>query len=208
MRFVAGGEAEETQESVRGLFAALGVAVLGIYALLILLFNSLRQPFMVMMAMPFGMIGVVWAFGIHGEPLGFLAMMGVIGLMGVVVNDSLVLVDFVNKARAEGLSIRQAVIDAGAKRLRPVLLTSTTTIAGLLPMTMGWFGSEEFLQPMAVTIVWGLVFSTVLILLLVPCVVLFVDAMRRLVSWPFRALRRVLSRPEPTAPAADAGAGS
>jgi multidrug efflux pump subunit AcrB len=116
--------------------------------------------------------------------------------MGIVVNDSLVLVDFVNRARKEGMELREAVVDAAVKRLRPVLLTSTTTIAGLLPMAMGWFGSEEFLQPMAVTIVWGLVFSTVLILLLVPCIVLFNDAIWKLITWPVRTLRQRLSRPD------------
>ena len=97
MRMIVGGEAEETQKSVNDLIATFGIAVLAIYFMLVLLFNSFAQPILVVTAIPFGLIGVIFAFAAHGEPFGFLAMMGVIGLAGVVVNDSLVLVNHLNE---------------------------------------------------------------------------------------------------------------
>ncbi len=182
------GEQERSKEIAGGLKEAALLALLMIYIILATVFRSFSQPLIIMLgSIPFAMVGVLVGLRIHGMHISMIGVLGFVALMGIVVNDSLVLVDFVNRARQEGLSIGAAVVDAGVKRLRPVLLTSTTTIAGLLPMAMGWFGSEEFLQPMAVTIVWGLVFSTVLILLMVPCIVLFEDALRRAVTWPFRA---------------------
>ena len=181
------GEQERSDEIAGGLKEAGLLALLLIYIILATVFRSFSQPLIIMFgSIPFALVGVLVGLRIHGMHISMIGILGFVGLMGIVVNDSLVLVDFVNRARKEGLAIGKAVVDAGVKRLRPVLLTSTTTIAGLLPMAMGWFGSEEFLQPMAVTIVWGLVFSTVLILLMVPCVVLFEDVAKRAVIWLFR----------------------
>ncbi|MFH2006946.1 MAG: efflux RND transporter permease subunit [bacterium] len=192
------GEQERSEEIMGGLKEAGLLALLAIYLILATVFRSFSQPLIIMLgSIPFALVGVVVGLRIHGMHLSIIAVLGFVGLMGIVVNDSLVLVDFVNKARDEGMSLPEAVVDAGVKRLRPVLLTSTTTIAGLLPLAMGWFGAEEFLQPMAVVIVWGLVFSTVLILLMVPCIVLFNDVLWRALTWPFRAAGRLLSRPEP-----------
>ena len=101
MRFELGGEAEETQESMASLGRAFLVAIIGIYFILILLFNKLTQPLMVMTAIPFGIAGVIFAFALHGESLGFVATMGIIGLAGVVVNDSLVLVNHINRLQAQ-----------------------------------------------------------------------------------------------------------
>ena len=170
-RFVMGGEAEETTESMISLAIAFGLAGIGIYIVLILLFNSITQPILVMFAIPFGLIGVVGAFALHGEPLGFMAMMGVIGMMGVVVNDSLILVNFINlhrKTEPEKKFLR-IVAEGTSSRLRPILLTSITTIVGLLPTAYGFGGDDPFVAVMALALGYGILFATPLTLLLLPC---------------------------------------
>jgi len=171
MRFVVGGEAEETQKSVVNLGFSMILAAIGIYFVLVLLFNSLTQPLLVMVAIPFGMIGVIGAFALHGEPLGFMSIMGVIGLMGVVVNDSLILVNYINERRKGEPESRilMMVADGTATRLRPIILTSITTIAGVLPLAYGLGGSDPFISPMALALGYGILFATPLTLILLPC---------------------------------------
>jgi multidrug efflux pump subunit AcrB len=166
MRF--SGEYEETQEQVVALTKAFGVAILLIYVILGSLFKSFVMPLVVMLAVPFSFIGVVVGFYVMGEPLGLMAVIGTIGLAGIVVNDSLILVDFISHGREAGLGLRDATLRACRLRLRPVILTSVTTIFGLLPLALGLFGLSPFLTPVAVAIVWGLSFATLLTLLLVP----------------------------------------
>ena len=170
MRFVIGGEAEETQKSMVSLAIAMAMAAVGIYLVLVLLFNSMSQPLLVMFAVPFGLIGVIGAFALHGEPLGFLAIMGVIGMMGVVVNDSLILVNHINShrmAEPEKKFLR-IVAEGTTARLRPILLTSITTVAGLLPTVYGFGGYDPFIAPMAMALGYGILFATPLTLLLLP----------------------------------------
>jgi len=140
-----------------------------IFTLLAVQFNSLWQPFVVMSAIPLGLVGVLLAFFIHGEPKSFLALMGMVGLAGVVVNNGIVLVDFINEARAKGASKIDSIIEASRLRLRPVVLTSLTTVLGLFSLAYGLWGSDPFLKPMALAFVWGIFFSTVLTLVAVPC---------------------------------------
>jgi multidrug efflux pump subunit AcrB len=171
MRFVVGGEAEETQESIISLGITMLTAAVGIYLVLILLFNSLTQPILVLMAIPFGLIGVIGAFAIHDEPLGFLAIMGVIGLMGVVVNDSLILVNYINFHRKEQPEKKflRIVAEGTADRLRPIIMTSITTVVGVLPMAYGIGGVDPFVAPMALALGYGILFATPLTLILLPC---------------------------------------
>jgi len=166
-----GGEIFETEQSMAGLFQTLIVAVVGIYFLLVLLFNSMTQPFLVMAAIPFGITGVIMAFGFHGEPLSFMGIMGIIGLSGVVVNDSLVLVNHLNEKRAENpeKNIRDLVAKGTATRLRAIVMTTLTTVVALLPLAYGIGGSALFMAPMALALGWGLLFATPLTLVLVPC---------------------------------------
>jgi len=170
-RIGLGGEIFETEKSMAGLFRTLIIAVVGIYFLLVLLFNSMTQPFLVMMAIPFGIIGVIFAFGFHGEPFSFVAIMGIIGLCGVVVNDSLVLVNHINdlKEQKKGEGVREIVAEGTADRLRAIVLTTITTVAALLPLAYGLGGTATFMAPMALALGWGLVFATPLTLVLVPC---------------------------------------
>jgi multidrug efflux pump subunit AcrB len=184
MRFVVGGEAQETEESMRGLFRIFVLAAVGIYFLLVLLFNSMTQPFLVMIAIPFGIVGVIIAFALHGEPLGFVGMLGIIGLAGVVVNDSLVLVDHVNQLRKQrpDESVFQLVVEGGSNRLRAVILTSLTTIAALIPLAYGIGGTDPYMAPMALALGYGLLFATPLTLILVPCLYMIFHDIGRLVS--------------------------
>lgn len=188
MRFVVGGEAEETAKSMASLFRAFAIAVIGIYFVLILLFNSPTQPFLVMVAIPFGIMGVIIAFALHGKDLGFLAMMGVIGLSGIVVNDSLVLVNHINVLRRHnpGLSVTQAVSDGAADRLRSVLLTTVTTVVGVLPLAYGIGGSDPFIAPMALALGYGILFASPLTLGLVPCLYAIGEDLRRFYRFVFR----------------------
>jgi multidrug efflux pump subunit AcrB len=194
MRFVIGGEAEQTQESMASLMRAFVVAVIGIYFLLILLFNSLTQPIMVMMAIPFGIIGVIFAFALHGETLGFLSVMGIVGLTGVVVNDSLVLVNHINKLKRQNPQEKtiNLVAQGSADRLRAVLLTTLTTVAGLLPLAYGIGGSDSFIAPMALALGYGLLFATPLTLILVPSLYVIRDDIGRM----FRIIERLFKRKE------------
>lgn len=171
MRLVIGGEAEESAKSLNELLVILGIAALIIYALLILLFNSFWQPFMVMLAVPFGLTGVIIAFALHGEVLGFLAMTGIIGLAGVVVNDSLVLVNHLNEMRRSEphRPLHDIVAEGTANRLRAILLTTVSTVAGLLPLAYGIGGSDPYMGPMALALGYGLLFATPLTLILIPC---------------------------------------
>ncbi len=186
MRFVIGGEAEETRESFQSLFLAFGVAVLAIYFTLMLLFSSITQPLAVMAAVPFGVIAVILTFVIHGQAPGFLALMGLVGLSGVVVNDSLVMVYHINNLRSsEGMaSVREAVTRGAGDRLRAVMMTTLTTVAGLLPLAYGLGGSDPFIAPMALALGYGLLLATPLTLALVPCLYLIhEDIAGRIRSW-------------------------
>ncbi|UCD37601.1 MAG: efflux RND transporter permease subunit, partial [Fidelibacterota bacterium] len=142
-----------------------------IYFLLVLLFNSLTQPFLVMAAIPFGITGVIFAFGFHGLDFGFFSMLGIIGLSGIVVNDSLVLINHVNALRkAEpDKSIVDILAQGTADRMRAIIMTTVTTVVALLPLAYGWGGTDSWMSPMALALGWGLIFATPLTLVLVPC---------------------------------------
>jgi multidrug efflux pump subunit AcrB len=170
MRIKAGGESKESGSSMINLLVALALAVIGIYFLLILLFNSFSQPLIVLLAIPFGLIGVIGAFVLHDQTPSFVGMLGVIGLAGVVVNDSLVLVNHINrlKEKSNKTNLLQIVIEGTTDRLRPILITTFTTVASLLPLAYGIGGSDEMMTPMALALGYGLLFATFLTLGLVP----------------------------------------
>jgi multidrug efflux pump subunit AcrB len=193
MRLVIGGEAQEMDESMQSLFRAFIIAVIGIYFILVLLFNSTAQPLVVLAAVPFGVMGVIWAFALHGMQLGFLAMMGTVGLCGVVVNDSLVLVNHINdlRRRSTGTDLREVVATASADRLRPVLLTSFTTIVGVTPLVYGIGGSDPFIVPMVLALGYGVMFATPLTLAMIPCLYFVGEDLKGLPRRLGRVFRRV-----------------
>jgi len=170
-----GGEQEESIDSLKSLARAFFFAFLIIYLILSSFFKSLIQPFVVMLAIPFGLIGVVFAFIIHGQALSFMAILGIVGLNGIVVNDSIVFVDFINTLRRSGMNRRESIIKAGQMRIRPVLLTTITTFGGLSTVAYGIGGKDPFLVPMALAICWGLLFATVLTLIIIPCIYSIID---------------------------------
>ena len=156
---------------------AFFAAAIGIYLLLLLLFDSLTQPVMVMIAIPFGLVGVILAFALHQQAFGFLAMLGVVGLTGIVVNDSLILVNLVNRLKTTEprISPHDRIVSAAKTRLRPIVLTSITTVAGLLPMAYGLGGSDPFSAPMALAMGYGILFATPITLILIPCLLAAMD---------------------------------
>jgi multidrug efflux pump subunit AcrB len=176
-----GGEFEDTRESMASMIQAFGITVILIYVILGGLFQSFVQPLIVMFSVPFAFIGVVIGFFIMGMPMGMFSTIGIIALSGIVVNDSLILIDFINRERARGRGRERSILRAGVARLRPILLTSITTILGLMPMSLGLFGVDQFLQPMAMSIAWGLLFATGLTLLVIPCVYRIFDDISMLV---------------------------
>ncbi len=184
MQLVVGGEAEESAESMGSLVVAFVAAAVGIYLLLLLLFNSMSQPLLVMIAIPFGLFGVILAFALHGTAFGFLAMLGVVGLTGIVVNDSLILVNLVNSLGEtdSGMTINERIVLASETRLRPIVLTSITTVAGLLPMAYGLGGSDPFSAPMALAMGYGILFATPITLVLVPCLLKAMDDVHSLLG--------------------------
>jgi multidrug efflux pump subunit AcrB len=166
--YAFGGENKDTKESMQELFKSFGIAMLCIFFILVIMFHSFIQPAIIMLAIPLGMIGVVIAFKVKGIALSFMAMLGVVGLVGVVVNDSIVLVNFINKKVDSMEDKTLAIIKASVSRFRPVMLTTFTTVAGLLPVAEA-AGGDPFIKPMAISFAYGLLFATFVTLVFVPC---------------------------------------
>jgi multidrug efflux pump subunit AcrB len=179
LRYTIEGEGKEQAESLADVKAGLAIALFGIYALLAIPFKSFSQPLIVMAAIPFGIVGAVIGHLIMGFDISLLSLFGMVGLSGVVVNDSLVLVFTANTMRDQGKSARDAVTEAGRLRFRPILLTSLTTFAGLTPMLLERSVQAQFLIPMAISLGFGVLFGTFVTLLLVPCGYLILDDIQR-----------------------------
>ena len=162
------GQQEQTQESVRSLLKATGVALLAMFVLLTMQFKSYIQPFLVMAIIPFGLVGAVLGHIVMGLPLTLMSFFGLVALTGVLVNDSIVLIDFINCRVRSGESIDVALVESGKRRFRPVLLTSVTTIAGLSPIMLESSFQAQILVPMAVSLSFGLMTATLLVVILVP----------------------------------------
>lgn len=168
MQFSFGGEQEEQSESLGALFAGFILALLAIYALLAIPFKSYTQPFIIMSAIPFGVIGAFLGHAIMGIPVGILSMFGIIGLSGVVVNDGLVMIDFINELHKNGKPMREAIIEGAQARFRPILLTSITTFLGVAPIIFEKSLQAQFLIPMAVSLGFGILFATSILMVLIP----------------------------------------
>lgn len=168
VRMYFGGEFAEFREAFSGLLQLFLIGLGLIYLILGTQFRSFIQPVIIMIAIPFAFIGAMIGLLISGNPFSITTLFGFVALAGVVVNNSIVLVSFINDARASGVEKRESIIQAGMLRLRPIFLTSVTTVFGLLPMAMGLGGKSEVWGPLANTIVWGLTISTFLTLLIVP----------------------------------------
>ena len=168
LKFEFKGEAQERAENNQGLKSGGILVLIAIYALLAIPFKSYAQPLIVMSVIPFSFVGALIGHIITGYDISILSVVGMMALLGVVVNDSLVLVDYINKQRARGLEVYDAVLASGAARFRPVLLTSITTFAGLTPLLLDSSTQSEFLKQMAISLGFGILFATIITLIMVP----------------------------------------
>jgi len=162
------GEQQEQGDNLRSIGKNFIIAMIVVYMLLAIPFKSYFQPLVVMSSIPFGLTGAVMGHLLLGMNFSVLSLMGIVALTGVVVNDSLVMVDFINRYRREGNSIKSAVLEAGPRRFRPIFLTSLTTFVGLAPLLLEKSTQAQFMIPMAVSLAFGVVFATGITLLLVP----------------------------------------
>jgi HAE1 family hydrophobic/amphiphilic exporter-1 len=182
LRYDLEGQEKRTQESLDSLKKGFTLALMAIFLLLATQFRSYVQPVIIMMAIPFGLIGAIAGHLVMGLAFTIISIFGIVALSGIVVNDSLILIDFINRAHRDGMSVVEAVVASGRSRFRPVLLTSVTTIAGLFPLLLERSFQAQFLIPMAVSISFGLLAATLLTLLYVPALYLIVDDVVRAVK--------------------------
>ena len=177
---IVSGQSEEMQDSFDSMKFALLLAVFLVYLVMASQFESLIHPFVILFTIPLALVGAVLALFITGTTVNIVALIGVIMLAGIVVNNAIVLVDLINQLRAQGAERFDAIVEAGTARLRPILMTSLTTALGLLPMAMGFGEGSEVRTPMAITVIGGLVVSTLLTLVVIPVVYSLMDRKR----WP------------------------
>lgn len=175
MKYDLEGQEKRSRESLDSLYRGFVLALMGIFLLLASQFRSYLQPVIIMVAIPFGFIGAVYGHLIMGLEITIISIFGIVALSGIVVNDSLILIDFINRAVRDGVEMETAVCASGQARFRPVLLTSITTVAGLFPLLLERSFQAQFLVPMAVSISFGLVAATLLTLLYVPALYLIVQ---------------------------------
>ena len=175
---IVSGQSEEMQESFASMQFALLLAVFLVYLVMASQFESLIHPFVILFTIPLALVGAVLALFLTGTTINIVALIGVIMLAGIVVNNAIVLVDLINQLRAQGVERFDAIMEAGTARLRPILMTSLTTALGLLPMAMGFGEGSEVRTPMAITVIGGLIVSTLLTLLVIPVVYSLMDRKR------------------------------
>ena len=169
------GQNEELSVAYTSLLFALGLAVFLVYLVMASQFESLLHPFVILFTVPLALVGVVFSLWITGTTVSVVVFLGVIILAGIVVNNAIVLIDYTNQLRQQGYSKRRALLQAGEVRLRPILMTTLTTVLGLIPMALSWGEGAEVRAPMAITVMGGLTFSTLLTLVLIPVVYEYLD---------------------------------
>lgn len=192
LRLEVGGENEEMRRSFRDLSFAFALALVLVYMILAAQFESFVHPFTILMAVPLALVGAIAALAITGQGLNTMSLIGVVILVGIVVNDAIVKVDFINQARAGGMALRPAIVEAGRVRLRPILMTTVTTVLGLLPMALGIGRGADLRAPLAIAVIGGLIVATLLTLIVVPVVYAVIEG-----------LRERAARPAPLDPAGD-----
>jgi len=182
LRYGFEGRQADMTESMRSLFLGLIMAMLVVYALLAIPFRSYIQPVIIMVSIPFGIVGAVLGHLLMGYSLSVMSLFGIVALSGVVVNDSLVLIDFANRERENGGTPKTAILSAAVNRFRPILLTSLTTFGGLTPLIIETSRQARFMIPMAISLGFGVLFATLITLILVPSFYLAVEDLRQLVG--------------------------
>ena len=180
VRYSFEGEQKDQNDSVREIGLGFLAALVGMYVLIAIPLRSYLQPLIIMSVIPFGLVGAIWGHALLGLNLSIMSMCGLVALAGVVVNDSLVMVDYVNRHRHESGSLREAAIAAGGRRFRAIMLTSLTTFVGIMPMILETDVQARFLVPMAVSLAFGILFATVITLYLVPGIYLILEDVKNL----------------------------
>jgi multidrug efflux pump subunit AcrB len=175
LRYELSGMADEEAKMAKSLVMGFGLALFGVYALLAIPTRSYIQPLIIMGVIPFGIVGAIIGHWVMGYSLSMMSLMGVVALSGVVVNDSLLLVDFINTSVGAGQDRHTAVLESGKKRFRAIMLTSLTTFVGLVPMLLSRSAQAEAMVPMAISLAFGILFTTVITLLLVPCLYMILE---------------------------------
>lgn len=184
------GQNEEWERSRGSLFLALGLSMFLVYVIMAAQFESLVQPFVIMFTIPLAFFGTVLGLQVMGISLSVVVFLGMIMLAGIVVNNAIVLVDYVNILQRRGLELKEAIITAGSVRLRPILITTATTVLGLIPMAMGLGDGAEIRTPMAIAVICGLITSTLLTLLIIPTIYyLFENARLKFIKEPTAELK-------------------
>ena len=178
MTYFMGGQNEEWERSRGSLYLALALSIFLVYVIMAAQFESLMQPFVIMFTIPLAFFGTVVALWLLSIPLSIVVFLGMIMLAGIVVNNAIVLVDYVNTLRGRGMERREALVTAGSVRLRPILMTTATTVLGLLPMAIGVGDGAELRTPMAIAVISGLITSTLLTLVVIPSIYDMVDGLR------------------------------
>lgn len=191
--FTFSGEVEKDVETRNNMMKAVIGAIIAIYFLLVISFNSFTQPVLVLLAVPFGLIGVLFAFSFQGMDLSMMAMTGILGFSGVVINDSLVMVEFINRLKKEnrtqsqGIQSNHPIIEGSIYRLRPIILTTLSTLAGLIPTAYGFIGGiDSFVSPMVMAMTWGLFTGTVSVLFVIPLLYLLNEKVTRRIKGLFK----------------------
>jgi len=177
-RTVITGQELKRKESLSNLSFALVLSIILVYMVLASQFESLLHPFVIILTIPLAVVGSIWTFYAIGIPLNMMAYIGIIMLVGIAVNDSIILIDRINQLKEDGMSRYDAIIAAGAQRIRPILMTSITTILALLPLTFGFGESASLRSPMALAVIGGLVTSTILTLVVIPTVYWALDSVK------------------------------
>jgi HAE1 family hydrophobic/amphiphilic exporter-1 len=192
-----GGEGEDSQEVFGDMLAAMGMAILLMYFVLVLQFESFMDPFAIMLSLPLSLIGVMIALALTRDTLNIMSMIGVLLLMGIVAKNAILLIDFAKWRNESGTPLREALIEAGRIRLRPILMTSFALIAGMIPVAMGVGEGAEFRAPMGRAIIGGVVTSTLLTLLVIPTIYELMDRFRGGFT---RRVKRVFGSPQKIEP--------
>ncbi|UTD56086.1 efflux RND transporter permease subunit [Halomonas sp. MS1] len=179
-----GGRQQDTADNLATLRNAMWLMLAALYALLAIPFRSYFQPLLVLAAIPFGIVGAVAGHMLMGFGLSIISLLGMLALSGVVINDALVLIDYANRKRREGMDAREAIVAAATRRLRPIMMTTLTTFLGLAPMILETSRQARFMIPMAISLGFGMLFATVILLLVVPCLYLGLENLRERLNKP------------------------
>lgn len=173
------GQQRESQRNMADIKVLFPLAFLAMIFILMINFKSFEQPFIIIIMLPISLLGAIWGHGIHGKPLSILSLWGIIALMGVIVNDSVVFLEKFNQFITQGMKVKDAIVKAGKNRLRAIILTTVTTSFGLFPIILEKSFQAQFLIPMAISLAYGVAFGTFFILMFFPALIMILNDIRR-----------------------------